>query len=81
MEAYTCISQIKMCIFAFKLILEFMAIAIRPIPVLTGKAAERFEQMVEESKEQPSTIIPDDYRRAVRNMLERSRNIVIKKPK
>ena len=58
-----------------------MAIAIRPIPVLTGKAAERFEQMVEESKGQPSTIIPDDYRQAVRNMLERSQNIVIKMPK
>ena len=58
-----------------------MAIAIRPIPVLIGKTAERFEQMVEESKEQPSTFIPDDYRQAVRNMLERSRNIVIKMPK
>ena len=58
-----------------------MAIAIRPIPVLTGKTAERFEQLVEESKEQPSTIIPDDYRQAVRNMLERSRNIVIKMPR
>ena len=58
-----------------------MAIAIRPIPVLNGKTAERFEQMVEESKEQPSTFIPDDYRQAVRNMLERSRNIVIKMPK
>ena len=63
------------------LIFEIMAIAIRPIPILTGKTAERFEQMVEESKEQPSTFIPDDYRQAVRNMLERSRNIVIKMPK
>lgn len=63
------------------LIFEIMAIAIRPIPVLIGKTAERFEQMVEESKEQPSTFIPDDYRQAVRNMLERSRNIVIKMPK
>ena len=58
-----------------------MAIATRPIPVLTGKTAERFEKLVAESKEQPSTIIPDDYRQAVRKMLERSRNIVIKKPK
>lgn len=58
-----------------------MAIAIRPIPVLTGKTAERFEKLVEESKEQPSTIIPDDYRLAVRKMLERSKNIVIKMPK
>ena len=63
------------------LIFEIMAIAIRPIPVLIGKTAERFEQMVEESKEQPYTFIPDDYRQAVRNMLERSRNIVIKMPK
>lgn len=58
-----------------------MAIAIRPIPVLTGDAAERFERMVAENREKPTTLIPDEYRQAVRRMLERSRNIVIKKPK
>ncbi len=58
-----------------------MAIAIRPIPVLTGKTAERFEQMVEESNKQPSTVIPDGYRQAVRHMLERSRNVVVKMPR
>lgn len=58
-----------------------MAIAIRPIPVLTGKTAERFEKMVAENKEKPTTVIPDECRQAVRRMLERSRSVVIKKPK
>ncbi len=58
-----------------------MAIAIRPIPVLTGKTAERFEKMVVENKEKPTTVIPDECRQAVRRMLERSRNVVVKMPK
>ena len=58
-----------------------MAIAIRPIPVLTGKTAERFEKMVEENKKKPSTIVPEEYRQAVRNMLKRSHNVVIKMPR
>ena len=58
-----------------------MAIAIRPIPVLTGKTAERFERLIEESKSSPYTMIPDDHRQSVRRMLDRSRNVVIKVPK
>jgi len=58
-----------------------MAIAIRPIPVLTGTTAERFEEMVEESKNTTLTDVPDAIRKAVRTMQERSRNVVIKMPK
>ena len=58
-----------------------MAIAIRPIPVLTGKTAERFERLMEESKSSPYTIIPEEDRQSVRRMLDRSRNVVIKVPK
>ena len=58
-----------------------MAIAILPIPVLTGKTAERFERLMEESKSSPYTIIPEEYRQSVRRMLDRSRNVVIKVPK
>lgn len=58
-----------------------MAIAIRPIPVLTGRTAERFEEMVEANKNKPFTTIPDEYRQAVRCMQERSRHLVIKMPK
>ena len=69
-----------LCIFAAK-INNDMAIAIRPIPVLTGKTAERFERLMEESKSSPYTIIPEEYRQSVRRMLDRSRNVVIKVPK
>lgn len=58
-----------------------MAIAIRPIPVLTGSTAEQFEEMVEANKNKPFTMIPDEYRQAVRRMQERSRHLVIKMPK
>jgi len=58
-----------------------MAIAIRPIPVLTGSTAERFEEMVETSKQSAFTSIPESIRLAVRSMQERSRNVVIKMPK
>ena len=57
-----------------------MAIAIRPIPVLTGTAAQRFEAMLEENKQSPFTVISFEQRRAVRDMQERSRNAVIKMP-
>ena len=39
-----------------------MAIAIRPIPVLTGNNAERFERHMEESKSSTYTIITEEYR-------------------
>lgn len=58
-----------------------MAIAIRPIPVLTGSSAERFEQMIETSRETAFTVIPEAYSRAVRAMQERSRHTAIKMPK
>jgi len=58
-----------------------MAIAIRPIPVLTGLSAERFEQMIETSKGTARTVIPETYSSAVRNMQERSRHTTIKMPK
>lgn len=58
-----------------------MAIAIRPIPVLKGTTAERFEEMVENNKQVAFTVIPDNMRRAVHAMQERSRNVVIKMPK
>lgn len=60
---------------------KIMAIAIRPIPVLTGSTAERFEEMIESSKQTEYTSIPDSIRQAVRAMQERSRNVVIKMPK
>lgn len=58
-----------------------MAITIRPIPVLTGSAAERFEEMVEKSNTTAYTIVPDNLRQAVRSMQERSRNVLIKMPR
>lgn len=58
-----------------------MAIAIRPIPVLTGSTAERFEEMVENDKQTACTVITDSMRKAIRSMQERSRNVVIKMPK
>ncbi|MBQ0072893.1 MAG: hypothetical protein KBT34_01720 [Prevotella sp.] len=57
-----------------------MAIAIRPIPVLTGSTAERFEDMVESSRQTSYTTIPENLRQAIRSMQERSRNAVIKMP-
>jgi len=58
-----------------------MAIAIRPIPVLKGTTAERFEEMVENNKQTAFTVIPDSMRQAVHAMQEKSRNVVIKMPK
>lgn len=58
-----------------------MAIAIRPIPVLTGSTAERFEKMIESNNQASYTIIPEEMRQAVHTMQERSRNVVVKMPK
>ncbi len=57
-----------------------MAIAIKTIPVLTGEFAERFETIVESSRNEPYTVIPDDMQEAVRLMLERSKNVKLKLP-
>jgi len=58
-----------------------MAIAIRPIPVLTGSTAERFEKMVEDNKQKAFTIIPEELRQAILAMQDRSKNVVVKMPK
>lgn len=57
-----------------------MAIAIRPIPVLTGSTAERFEEILESSRQTSYTTIPENLLQATRSMQERSRNAVIKMP-
>ena len=58
-----------------------MAIAIKPIPVLTGSAAERFEEIMEKEKKSAYTAIPDSMRQSMRAMRERSRNVSVKMPK
>lgn len=57
-----------------------MAIAIRPIPVLTGEAAERFEAMVEASKNEPYTQISQESIDAMHAWIERSKHYKIKLP-
>ena len=92
-DSYLCSSIVcfynQLYIFAVKLYLNsnkykkivIMAIAIRPIPVLKGTTAERFEEMVENNKQTAFTVIPDNMRQAVHAMQEKSRNVVIKMPK
>ena len=58
-----------------------MAIAIRPIPVITGSAAERFITMAEENeKNNATTVVPQEMRDSIKKMMERSRHIIIKRP-
>ena len=58
-----------------------MAIAIRPIPVLTGSAAERFIAMAEENESKATTtVVPQEMRDSIKKMMERSRRIIIKRP-
>ena len=57
-----------------------MAIAIKSMPVLKGKAAERFVSMAEENKGNEKTIIPESMRTAIQRMKERSKNFKIKYP-
>lgn len=59
---------------------EIMAIAIRPIPVLTGSTAERFETMLEETRHTAFTDIPQSVRDSFRSLQERSRNVILKMP-
>lgn len=56
-----------------------MAIAIKNIPVLTGKDAEYFNNIVEDNNSIPFTHIPEKMKAAFKAMEERSRNLVIKK--
>ena len=56
-----------------------MAIAIKNIPVLTGKDAEYFNHIVEDTKSMPFTHIPEKMKAAFKAMEERSRKFVIKK--
>ena len=59
---------------------ENMAIAIKSIPVLTGKAAERFVSMADANKGNSTTAIPKDMRAAINRMKERSKSFTIKYP-
>ena len=56
-----------------------MAIAIKNIPVLTGKDADYFNNLVEEAKGMPLTQIPEKMKAAFKAMEERSREFVIKR--
>lgn len=49
------------------------------IPVLTGKDADYFNNLVEEGKGMPLTQIPEKMKAAFKAMEERSRKFVIKK--
>ncbi len=55
-----------------------MAIAIKNIPVLTGRDADYFNRLVEEAKGMPLTQIPDKMKAAFKAMEERSRNFAVK---
>ena len=57
-----------------------MAIAIKTIPVLTGDVAERFIEIVECGRNTPTTVIPEGAQKAIRRMVERSKNAKIKLP-
>lgn len=57
-----------------------MAIAIKSIPVLKGKAAERFVSMADQNKGTEMTVIPENMRMAILRMKERSKNFKIKYP-
>ena len=46
-----------------------MAIAIKTIPVLTGDVAERFIEIVESSRNTPTTVIPEGAQEAIRRMM------------
>lgn len=59
-----------------------MALAIKPIPVLTGIAANRFNALAEAKERQGvQPTVPQELKESIRKMMERSRNIVIKHPK
>lgn len=55
-----------------------MAIAIKNIPVLTGKDADYFNHLVEEANDAPVTYIPDSMKVAFKTMEERLHDFVKK---
>ena len=57
-----------------------MAIAIKPIPVLTGDVTEGFRESAESSRNIATTVIPEGAQDAIRRMMERSKNVKIKLP-
>lgn len=56
-----------------------MAIAIKSIPVLEGDAARRFNAMADMNHQRTTTNIPENMRRSIVDMMERSRNFKLKK--
>ena len=56
-----------------------MAIAIKNIPVLTGKDADYFNNLVEDANNSPLTQIPEKMEAAFKAMEKRSRKFVIKR--
>ncbi|MBO5181959.1 MAG: hypothetical protein J6B92_08745 [Paraprevotella sp.] len=66
---------------AFNIQHTTMAIAIKPIPVLTGSAAKRFIEIAEANESKASaTSVSQEMRDSIKKMMERSRHIVIKHP-
>lgn len=55
-----------------------MAIAIKSIPVLTGRAAERFNEIAESNNSKEQTVIPQGMTQAIKRMMSRSRKLTIK---
>ena len=58
-----------------------MAIAIKSIPVLEGNAAERFNMMADNHHDKTVTTIPENMRRSIIGMMERSKNFKLKRRK
>lgn len=56
-----------------------MAITIRTIPVLNGETAQRFVEMAEANNGHEQTSVPAQMKASISRMMERSRNIVIKR--
>ena len=56
-----------------------MAITIRTIPVLSGETAHRFVEMAEANNGCEQTSVPAQMKASISRMMERSRNIVIKR--
>lgn len=57
-----------------------MAIAIKSIPVLRGKATERFVSIADTNRNCEMTQIPGSMRVAIQQMKERSKSFCIKHP-
>ena len=55
-----------------------MAIAIKSIPVLEGNAAERFNMMADNHHDKTVTTIPENMRKSIIGMMERSKNFKLK---